>query len=613
MTSKSKRKLHLASEEEKRAKVAAAAATDPFVEHLQFVIPPHVIGHLQSPAADHISNGESPLFAGSIRTQFRSLPAFNDGSIDKSTLMADLHVKKRLVDNASKLLLPGSSQLSEKQFELLSTLGRYHDVHYNAAATDDVVGEIRLVYCLHALNHLLKTRQCILRHNEKIKSSSARTSTTIGDEYRDQGFARAKVLILLPFRQSALRCVEVMIRLLGAAAHGDAADDGEPDFFQVMNRRRFHDEFGWDSEDPVARLLDRPADFRALFAGNTDDKFRLGLKVTKRSLKLFTSFSQSDIIIASPLSLRQAIDASDSDFLSSIEIVVIDQADVCWMQNWQHLLHCMEMLNRRPESMVNMADIGRIRRAQLDGLAKFYRQTLLFSAFPHCAFDALMAAIQHGGNKPNCCNYRGSLLQWRDPGNDAPIEHLTTPAQLLFHRIDSSDPDARFSFFESVCLPRLSGSDDNGLILFVPSYFDYVRLRNLLRRESVSFTHLCEYSSSESVNRARDAFFHRRRRMLLLSGRFHFYHRYRLRGATQLFFYALPDEPRHFSELINFANAEAESTDDGSPHGLLRVDVLFSPVGDYRTLVATLGKERTRELLDASRTRRTITLANRTD
>lgn len=79
-----------------------------------------------------------------------------------------------------------------------------------------------------------------------------------------------------------------------------------------------------------------------MFIGNTDDCFRIGMAVRKTSLKLYSPFYSSDIIIASPLGLRTAVGVEgdkrrDYDMLSSIELVIIDQADVMLMQNWEHI------------------------------------------------------------------------------------------------------------------------------------------------------------------------------------------------------------------------------------------------------------------------------------
>lgn len=69
-----------------------------------------------------------------------------------------------------------------------------------------------------------------------------------------------------------------------------------------------------------------------------------------------------------------------------------------------------------------------------------------------------------------------------------------------------------------------------GQLIFVRSYFDFVRLRNLLKEEGASFVGLCEYTKHSDVSRGRSNFFHGRRRIMLYTERAHFYHRYRLRG-----------------------------------------------------------------------------------
>lgn len=45
-----------------------------------------------------------------------------------------------------------------------------------------------------------------------------------------------------------------------------------------------------------------------MFSGNCDDGFRIGIKVTRKSVKLFSEFYGCDLVLASPLGLRMAIE-----------------------------------------------------------------------------------------------------------------------------------------------------------------------------------------------------------------------------------------------------------------------------------------------------------------
>lgn len=51
------------------------------------------------------------------------------------------------------------------------------------------------------------------------------------------------------------------------------------------------------------------ASFQAMFAGNIDDCFRLGVAVQRNAVKLYSEFYSSDLIVASPLGLRTIIGA----------------------------------------------------------------------------------------------------------------------------------------------------------------------------------------------------------------------------------------------------------------------------------------------------------------
>lgn len=51
------------------------------------------------------------------------------------------------------------------------------------------------------------------------------------------------------------------------------------------------------------------ADYQHIFAGNTEDTFRVGVALAGKTMRLFADFYAADLLIASPLGLRMIIGA----------------------------------------------------------------------------------------------------------------------------------------------------------------------------------------------------------------------------------------------------------------------------------------------------------------
>lgn len=178
----------------------------------------------------------------------------------------------------------------------------------------------------------------------------------------------------------------------------------------------------------------------------------------------------------------------DFDFLASIELLILDQTELFLMQNWDHVIHILNHMHLQPKES-HGTDFSRVRTWSLNGWGKYYRQTLIFSSLMLPEINAIF-------NK-KCYNYAGkvkivNLLQ------SGSISQVIVQIPHIFQRFDCQTApdiiDTRFDFFISKVLPQQKESLMKQTLIFIPSYFDYVRIRNLFKKEDIGFVQICEYS-----------------------------------------------------------------------------------------------------------------------
>lgn len=443
-------------------------------------------------------------------------------------------LKKRVRDVFSET---HDTKISSIDASLLDSMLNYKSIlfpykHYTNTS-------YRELYSMHAMNHVFKTRDNVLKNTEKIKHAqdlALEGKFHEDKEYRDQGFTRPKVLILLPTRNAAYEVVETILKYSGSE--------------QQENKKKFKAQFYSNEVPPETK----PDDFRDAFKGNNNDFFCLGMKFTRKSAKLYSSFYSSDIIIASPLGLSMILENPDKkkrqyDFLSSIEVFIVDRANQIEAQNWAHVNLVLKYLNKVPKEFHD-ADFSRIRMWYINDQAPLLRQTLVFSEYTTPPITSLVSSksVNIGGR----VRYKPTFTS-----KNCTINSIGLRLKQIFQRFSSPSPmedsENRFKFFINSMLPSLTSSTSysDGILVYIPSYFDYVRIKNYMRNSTkFTFEGIDEYSTQSKLTRYRQQFVSGKVKILLYTERLHYFRRFEINGVKTLLMYGVPSNPIFYKELV---------------------------------------------------------------
>lgn len=577
---------------------------DPFVKHLFYELSESLLsavqsspmlvdnhslewpqlGKLQLQIPKSLANDVNLVNCGIIERKLYAASGTIPLNIDEKCKLESTHIKLQLISNLSKAnnndTLNQLFPFSPLQMEIFSIINNYQDFYY-PHRTYDNAEKIRFIYCLHAINHILKTRTKVLHHNARLTNKD-----DVPEEFRDQGLVRPKVLIVVPFRDSAYKIISIIIELLITEDKGN-----------VLNKNRFIDEFT-GHQITMPKKNPKPEDYEKLFTGNTGDDFRIGITVTKKSLKLFANFYSSDIIIASPLGLRTIIGAEgeserDFDFLASIELLIMDQTEIFLMQNWDHIFHLFNHLHLQPKES-HGTDFSRVRTWCLSGWSKYYRQTLIFSSVALPEINTIF-------NK-KCFNYAGKVKSIKNVSLGS-ICQVFNQLPHVFQKFSSDNialsMEARFTFFVNKIVQQQREPLMKQTLIYVSNYFEFVKIRNYFKREDISFVQVCEYSKEGKVARARDMFFHGDAHFLLYTERFHFFNRVKVKGIRHLIFYQPPTFPHFYYEMCNLMQ-EANMNPKIGSNSNMTVTVLYSKY-DHNQLSEIVGTERALKMIQSER------------
>ncbi|XP_071737104.1 protein NUCLEOLAR FACTOR 1 [Rutidosis leptorrhynchoides] len=447
----------------------------------------------------------------------------------------------------------GNDLHSSRQRSFFTLCNSYRDILHHNKKPFYLKGKeedksIMDAYLLHSLNHVFKTRDIVTKNDKKLAKieESKDEEVVVGEDFRDQGFTRPKILILLPFASFAYRVVNRLIQL---TPPGNKVN--------VDHIGRFTDEFGAGlSNDPEDKdglsnpwKKSKPVDHQSIFGGKNIDDFVVGIKFTKKTVKLYSDFYTSDIIIASPLGLILKMEAAESkkekdvDYLSSIEVLIVDHADVIAKQNWSHVNTVVEQLNRLPSKQ--RTDIMRIRPWYLDEQARFYRQTIILGSHTNPDINLLYNNL--------CLNYEGRVkLSCEHKGV---LPKVLLQVRQIYERFDTESivesDDARLDYFKKKVFPKIKDSVQGGIMIFISSYFEYVQIRSFLMSQDASMCLLQESMAQSDISRSRVWFFQGKKKIMLYTERCHFYNRYKIRGIQNLIIYSLPERKEYYPEIVN--------------------------------------------------------------
>lgn len=526
--------------------------------------------------------------------------------------------------------LPRLGESKDRMASFFQAINAYADVNLSTQDVSELRAATALT-ALHIASHVERVRQQVLSNTTELKMAveRARERSAAGagirdlgvdmsgdDRFRDQGFNRARVLVLAPFRAQARFFIEEFVALHplakgeGVRQAVELKEEGDElvptsgelatkhKKLNLYGKDRYMEEFAEDDETRGKMRSNRKSeDHIELLGGNCDDAFKLGINVSGSSIKLYSSFEDADIIVASPLSLKLSLAKDKQEIekvLSSIEVTAILRADGIEQQNWEHVEDILAKVNCRPSDISN-CDIRRLRLSAAAGQAKNLRQTILISSLRTPLTRSL-------SNRQS--NFRSPTLHlYTSSSGDIFGATKELGLRQLFHHLPCLDRSQYLQemarAFENTMWPSLL-QRLNRLIIIVPTYVEFLIFQKALTSLGVQFHSLHESSSKHDLSRVRMLFATGKKGIhmpLLTTERFLHYKRYRIKGGEAVAFpLGPPTNPLIYQEVVNGLTMKRH---DGTTNNGAIAVVFYSGELNGLALERIVGAEYVKKLMAA--------------
>ena len=363
---------------------------------------------------------------------------------------------------------------------------------------------------------------------------------SMNDYLRDQGYTRPRILILCPFRSIAFKIVKQLKEIYGNNTTFSSYDKFINEYSYIDIQNDFDNDLENENESKKQKKPQKQSeDYESIFTKqNVDDDFKLGIQINPGQgkglnsvekgcyIRLYSDFLLSDIIIASPLGLRLIIEKnetsksdenikndiksklkSNSDFLSSLEIVLLHQCDILSQQNFEHVEYILSYCNQLPKQLtsmnnsnnknnatknntintINNFDITRIREYYLtNNLSKLFRQLIITSYYNESYIQSLLTN--------NNYNINGLIKIKNYWNNNGILNSVCSNIKQIFQKVPINENNTimdmdniHYQYFVNNILKSIINLEQSYTLIITPSYFDFIKVRNELIKLDVSY------------------------------------------------------------------------------------------------------------------------------